>query len=208
MFSKSFSLFAIVALSISQVYGHGMVQSIKGANGVNTNGFGVKKTSDTSQASVSVIKGNTGCGTIQGKAINIAAEIENAIKSGKIPTAAGDGTINMDWFQQNAGGDGGGPGNAALDTGATGNAFKPLTITKNFGDKGRDSVNPMQVKIPAGTKCTGGSTKNVCLAKVVNSAGPFGSCFAFRTAGAKKQAAKKPGRRHAREFIPVQADEE
>ncbi|EGG04508.1 uncharacterized protein MELLADRAFT_88803 [Melampsora larici-populina 98AG31] len=105
-----------------------------------------------------------------------------AISQKTFATAADDGTVDIVWRQLNAGSDGGGPGTAFIDTTGTGNAFKPLTITKNFADGGEKSDNPMTVQLPAGTTCTGGSDKSTCLARVQNPAGPFGSCMAIKTA--------------------------
>lgn len=45
-------------------------------------------------------------------------------------------------------------------------------------DGGADSDNPMTIVVPPGTTCTGGSTGDACLIRVINPPG-FGSCFAI-----------------------------
>jgi len=178
-------LSAILALS-TQVNAHGFITDVEGANGKKGQGFGVdlaQVTPGNQGPTSSGFSADAPCGR-GGSAgqINVASSIEAAITAG-LPTVGANGEITMNWQQVNAGSDGGGPGNAFIDVSGTGANFVALDITKNFGDNGADSRNPMTVKLPAGTSCTGGSTKNVCLIKVTNPAGPFGSCIAVQSPG-------------------------
>ncbi|KAG8746871.1 hypothetical protein FRC10_003393 [Ceratobasidium sp. 414] len=178
------TLIAILALA-GYANGHGFITDIRGANGKTSNGFGVGvapfKPGD--QGPTSVINGAPiGCGRgVAVGQIDVAADLEAAVRAG-LPTADASGSISMNWRQVNAGADGGGPGTALIDVTGTGNNFKPVTISKNFGDGGADSDNPMTIAIPAGTICSGGSTANVCLLRVSNPPG-FGSCFAIALSG-------------------------
>lgn len=178
-------LSAILALS-AQVNAHGFITDVQGANGKKGQGFGVdlaQVTPGNQGPTSSGFSADAPCGR-GGTAgqINVAASIEAAITAG-LPTVDANNEISMNWQQVNAGSDGGGPGNAFIDVSGTGANFVALDITKNFGDNGANSRNPMTVKLPAGTTCTGGSTKNVCLIKVTNPAGPFGSCIAVQSPG-------------------------
>lgn len=109
--------------------------------------------------------------------------------------------------------DGEGPGTAFINTTGTGNSFQAVDITQNFGDGGANSnvrpvfgpsprinlnllsQNAMTIKLDTTTVCTGGSGAT-CLLKVVNSAGPFGSCFAVAS------PAQAAGTLHLTRYIP------
>jgi len=93
---------------------------------------------------------------------------------------------------------------AQVDATGTGKGLKAATITKNglaspkVGDKSQ-----LAVSLPAGTKCTGGKTKDLCLVSFKSASG-FGNCVVVKQAGAGAAAAstKKTTRsRHPREFI-------
>jgi len=197
--AATLSSVALVTLGfIDAVNGHGFVTQIKGANGKTVNGFGVNAASITpgNQGPTSVFKGGAPCGVgVEAGTIDVPSSIEAAIKAG-LPTADSTGILNMIWQQVNAGNDGGGPGSAAIDITGTGNNFKPLTITKNFGDGGANSANPMTVQFDPTTVCTGGSNGATCLVKVTNPVGPFGSCFAVASpasGGAQNNGAQNTG---------------
>lgn len=191
---STISLFASLLALSAHVNAHGFITDVQGANGKKGQGFGVNLSAVTpgNQGPTSVFNGGGPCGRgVTAGNINVQAEIEKAIRSG-LPTVGANGEISMNWQQVNAGADGGGPGTAAIDVTGTGNNFKPLQITKDFGDGGNNSRNPMTVKLAPGTTCTGGSTKNACLIKVTNAAGPFGSCIAVQSPGGGGGAAPPP----------------
>ncbi|KAG9099624.1 hypothetical protein FRC06_005077 [Ceratobasidium sp. 370] len=60
-----------------------------------------------------------------------------------------------------------------------------------IGDGGADSDNLMTITIPSGTICSGGSTANACLLRVINPPG-FGSCFAIALSGSSGGAVPNP----------------
>jgi len=185
MFFKASFLPAL--LVASTVSAHGTVIAIKGANGVTGVGFGVtdvtgKELRLFNQAS-RYIKGDTSvCGSqkLDGKKqtpINQAAEFSKAIAKG-VPTVADDGSISMTLFQVNA--DGAGPYVCEVSADASGKTFVPMEVTKDVpGTKGKsDAKNTpfaLNVKLPAGTKCTG--KENTCLIRCKNgNSQPFGGC--------------------------------
>lgn len=74
---------------------------------------------------------------------------------------------------------------ATVDTTGTGKSFPgTVTIVKN-GNPNPAGVAPatLQLQLPAGTTCTGGTTKNKCLVAVVSDGG-FGNCLAVTNSGA------------------------
>lgn len=95
---------------------------------------------------------------------------------------------------------------AQVDPTGAGKGFKAATITKNglaspkVGDKSQ-----LAVSLPAGTKCTGGKTGDLCLVSFKSASG-FGNCVVVKQAGAgaasAKASTKKTTRsRHPREFV-------
>jgi uncharacterized protein (DUF2345 family) len=70
---------------------------------------------------------------------------------------------------------------AQVDAAGTGKAFKAATITKN-GDPAPKTVGEtaqLSVSLPAGTKCTGGKTKDLCLVSFKSASG-FGNCMVVK----------------------------
>jgi len=104
--------------------------------------------------------------------INIAQTLDT---STAVPAAA-DGSFTVTVTNFNAGQDGSTQVTGSVDATAVGKTFSPITISKN-GVKAPTSVGSVQVDaaLPAGTKCTGGKSKNLCLVSFVT-AGNFGNC--------------------------------
>ncbi|KAJ7629731.1 hypothetical protein DFH06DRAFT_1056911, partial [Mycena polygramma] len=92
-----------------------------------------------------------------------------------IPAAA-DGTVNLDVVNFNAGADGSTSVAVQIDPTGTGKSFVAGTVTTN-GNPAPKAVESDKVvfTLPAGTKCTGGAAKNLCLVSVKTTAG-FGAC--------------------------------
>ncbi|KAJ6492583.1 hypothetical protein C8R47DRAFT_1013273, partial [Mycena vitilis] len=92
-----------------------------------------------------------------------------------IPAAA-DGTVNLDVVNFNAGADGSTSVSVQIDATGTGKSFVAGTVTTN-GNPAPKAVESDKVAftLPAGTKCTGGAAKNLCLVSVKTTAG-FGAC--------------------------------
>jgi len=114
-----------------------------------------------------------GCGNI-----NVA----NTIGSATPVQAAANGQFTVTVQDFNAGADGSRKVSGTVDTTATGKSFNggAITVTQN-GDAAPTTVGSDQVvaSLPAGTKCTGGADKNICLVSFVTTAG-FGNCVAVQ----------------------------
>ncbi|EFW15225.1 hypothetical protein D8B26_004010 [Coccidioides posadasii str. Silveira] len=110
-------------------------------------------------------------------------------RSGGLPTVSSDGMITMIYHQVNQ--DGAGPLVAEIDPSSGGqdpSAFQKAKVVENVPGVAGFSTSSnsdfeIKVKMPEGMKCSGtiGSAKNVCVARVRNTAisGPFGGAAAF-----------------------------
>ncbi|KAJ7818795.1 hypothetical protein B0H14DRAFT_3876901 [Mycena olivaceomarginata] len=201
---------AILLTSVASAYGHVVITSVIGANGVTTTGFGVTNntlrtgtTEQPFQLDTSVLKNlkDDPCGaTLQGGSINIATALADAVSQGGgiLPSLSTNGTVSMMLHQVNA--DGGGPFTAMVNTDATGATWVPATVlvqapgTNGILHGGPANV-PFSAQIPPGTTCTGGTDKATCLIRINNGgtnntlslaqgAGPFGGCVAVTQANA------------------------
>jgi hypothetical protein len=187
MHFTSVSTLFTFSLLASNVAAHGLLTTIKGANGVNGIGLAItdttgKKTRLFNQAP-RYIKGDTSaCGSqkLDGKQqtpINFQKALTTAINAG-LPSAAADGTVKMTLFQVNA--DGAGPYSCEVSADASGKNFQTIQVTKQVpGTKGKsDAANQafeLDVKLPQGIKCTG--PKGACLVRCKNgNSQPFGGC--------------------------------
>ncbi|KAF8600611.1 hypothetical protein BDV93DRAFT_525334 [Ceratobasidium sp. AG-I] len=97
---------------------------------------------------------------------------------------------------------------AQVDATGAGKAFKAATITKNgpAAPKTVGETAQLSVSLPAGTKCTGGASKDLCLVSFKSASG-FGNCVVVKQAGAGAASTKKTTRsRHAREFVAPAAE--
>ncbi|KAF7359900.1 putative gegh 16 protein [Mycena venus] len=195
---------AILLTSVASAYGHVVITSVIGANGVTTTGFGVTNntlrtgtTEQPFQLDTSVLKNlkDDPCGaTLEGGSINIATALADAVSQGGgiLPSLSANGTVSMMLHQVNA--DGGGPFTAMVNTDATGATWVPATVliqapgTNGILHGGPANV-PFSAQIPPGTTCTGGTDKATCLIRINNGgtnntlslaqgAGPFGGCVA------------------------------
>jgi len=156
MFSKSSVLASILLLSsLSGVLGHGAIAPALGVKGNPVR-------NDVQRPSTA-----TPCGSI-----NIAQNLDT---STAVPAAA-DGSFAVTVTNFNAGQDGSTQVTGSVDATGVGKTFSAITITKN-GVKAPTTVGSVQVEasLPAGTKCTGGTSKNLCLVSFVT-AGNFGNC--------------------------------
>ncbi|KAJ7150552.1 hypothetical protein C8R43DRAFT_1067998 [Mycena crocata] len=197
----------ILITSAASAYGHAVITSVIGANGVKTMGMGVSDIASTVprtgtseqpfQLDTPVLKNlkDDPCGaTLQGGSINIATAMKTALAQGGggLPSFEADGTINMEIHQVNA--DGGGPFTAMVNADATGKTWVAATVTvqapgANGILHGGPANVPFAAQLPAGTKCTGGQDGATCLIRINNGgtgntlslaqgAGPFGGCVA------------------------------
>ncbi|KAJ3535614.1 hypothetical protein NMY22_g6406 [Coprinellus aureogranulatus] len=166
MFSRSsFVILATVFLGLfSQVHAHAAVSPMLGVNGTPVRN-NVKKPSNANPC---------------GAGINIAQSINNA----QAVTAAADGSFTVTAISFNGGVDGSRQMTAQVSANGQGTNFVAATVTKN-GDRAPNGSGNQQItaKLPANTKCTGGSSGNKCLVQFKSAAG-FGNCVVVQQGGA------------------------
>jgi len=123
------------------------------------------------------------CGTIA-----IASNLDT---STAIPAAA-DGTVTMNVQNFNAGADGSTSVSVQVDSTGAGTKFVAGTVKTN-GNPNPSKVETDKVvfSLPAGTKCTGGKAKNLCLVSVKTTAG-FGACTVVSQGAAAAPAKAAP----------------
>ncbi|KAI0781407.1 hypothetical protein BD413DRAFT_489535 [Trametes elegans] len=200
--------FAVLALSVSSVYGHAFIDSVKGANGVTGVGLGVTFNGEVArggtgeqpfQLDTPVLKDTATdpCGaTLLAGSVDIAKSMAAVSQAfGGLPTIPADGSLTMGVFQVNA--DGGGPFTAEINTDATGAKWSTIEVTSQPpGVNGVLHNGPanssITVTVPSNTKCTGGTDGATCLIRLnnggpgtgslANGAGPFGGCVAVSQA--------------------------
>ncbi|QRV96159.1 hypothetical protein RhiJN_24177 [Ceratobasidium sp. AG-Ba] len=182
-FAKSIIVLAAFATT---VLGHAQVLPPMGINGT-------PKRSDTQRPSNA-----KPCGNIALSKIDSSKTI-----------AMNGNTFNADATNFNKAKDGSMQFTATFDATGTGKGFKAATITKN-GDPAPKAVgqtSQLSVSLPAGTKCTGGKNKDLCLVSFKSASG-FGNCVVVKQAGAGAASTKATGKskatrsRHPRNFAP------
>src|ERR1700737_1413586 len=136
----------LIFISASLVAGHATLVTVG-----TQNGLGVKKTTNLGGGDAIRVSAKSPCGP-KVKLSKITAANATALNA--------DGTLSMSVFQIN--GDGAGPFNVKIDTGATGKTFNTaVNVTKQV--PGKNGVSnaagkafPLDIKVPAGMVCTGG----------------------------------------------------
>jgi hypothetical protein len=153
MFTKTILLSAVFALLSSTANGHAMVTPAMGVSG---------KASRSNVQRPSTAKP---CGNA-----NIA------IDSAQTVAANAQGVFTVTAQNFNGGKDGSRQFTMQVDAAGTGKNFVAGQVTKN-GDLAPKDVGTQQLtaSLPAGTKCTGGQSKNRCLVSFKNASG-FGNC--------------------------------
>jgi len=117
-----------------------------------------------------------------GDGVNIASTFD---KSTAVP-ASSNGEVKVTVLNFNPGADGSRQVRAQVDPSGTGKNFVKMTIIGANGDpapKDNKGSQDVVAKLPTGTKCTGGSTKNKCLVQFVTTSG-FGNCVVVSQGGA------------------------
>ncbi|CAE6517038.1 unnamed protein product [Rhizoctonia solani] len=174
----------VVAALAAQILAHSVVQPVMGVSGKAVR-------SDTQRPSTAKPCGNT--------AFSKLASSQSIAMSGTTFTAtATNFNANVDGSMQFT---------ASFDPTGTGKSFKSATITQN-GPNAPPKVGQtaqLSVQLPAGTKCTGGASKDSCLVSFKSASG-FGNCVVVKQGGAggaanKAKAVKaKTTRSHPRDF--------
>jgi len=168
MFSKAIFTSAVTLALAGQVFGHCAIQPQLGVQGNSTRND-VQRPSQSAE-----------CGTT-----NIAQTIDS---STAVPLDATN-SFAATAVNFNAGQDGSTQVTALVDPTGTGNSFVAATVTKN-GILAPTTVAPadLAITLPAGTTCTGGAAKNLCLVSFTT-AGGFGNCVVVSQAAAGATAA-------------------
>jgi hypothetical protein len=169
----------LISLAATLVAGHASLVTVG-----DKPALGVKKTTGLSPANAIRVSSQNPCGP-NVKLASLSAADATALNA--------DGTLSMSVFQIN--GDGAGPFNVAIDASGTGKSFNtPADITtqvpgKNGISNAADKAFPLNIKVPAGVACAGGTTGNLCLVQVKNRSG-FGGCGVIQQGAAARRAAK------------------
>jgi len=168
MFSTKFQFLAVVsilALSL-QVNAHAAIAPALGVSGA-------PKRSDAQRA-----KGNCG-----------STNVAQTINTSTPVVAAADGSFTVTVTNFNGGADGSRKVTGTVDSTGAGKAFKGAVAIATNGDPAPTSNASEQIKatLPAGTQCTGGTNKNLCLVAFTTTAG-FGNCVVVQQGGAKAAA--------------------
>ncbi|KAI0657916.1 hypothetical protein C8Q70DRAFT_900342, partial [Cubamyces menziesii] len=110
---------------------------------------------------------NSECGNV-----NIAQNIDTSTAV----QAAANGTFAATIINFNGGVDGSRQVTALIDPTGTGKSFVSADVLQN-GDKNPSGTGSQQlvIQLPSGTKCSGGASKDKCLASFTT-AGGFGNC--------------------------------
>jgi len=163
MFSKVFTLAAIALTFTSQVQAHAAIAPALGL-------AAAPKRSDVQRPSTAKACGN--------------ANIAQTINTSTPVVAAADGSFTVTVTNFNGGKDGSRQVTMTVDATGAGNKFVAGTVTKN-GQAAPASTGSEQVTatLPAGTKCTGGTKGNLCVASFKTLAG-FGNCVVVQQGGA------------------------
>ncbi|KAJ3485595.1 hypothetical protein NLI96_g4853 [Meripilus lineatus] len=129
------------------------------------------------------------CGTT-----NIAANLNNSTSV----AVGASGVFSVTVQNFNGGQDGSRQVTANVDTTAVGKTFVAATVTQN-GDLAPTNVGTqvVTVQLPSGIKCTGGTSKNLCLMSF-KTAGNFGNCVVVKQTAATKRDVGAVGSRAAR----------
>jgi len=111
-------------------------------------------------------------------------DIASTIDSSTPVTVAADGTFTVTVTDFNAGADGSRSVSVKVDATGVGNNFVAGTILTN-GDANPTDVGSQNIvaALPAGTQCTGGKSKDLCLASFTTTSG-FGNCVVVQQSGA------------------------
>jgi len=189
MISKVFIISIAVLLLSLQVNAHAVISPALGASG--------KPVRNDAQ------KPNKGkpCGNADLSKVDSSTPVK----------ANGNGLMTMTIQNFNAGVDGSREiKTLMIDESGTGKNFKAVgnnAITQN-GDAKPTSTGTQQlaIQMPAGTKCTGGKGKNLCLLSLTTDGG-FGNCVVASQGGAAKRDTRAIGSRAARAYLEGDIDD-
>jgi hypothetical protein len=103
--------------------------------------------------------------------------------NGYVPLPSFHALVAHDMCSPSSGQDGSTQVTAKVDATASGKSFAAATVSKNgVLAPATTGSTPIVAALPAGTKCTGGASKDLCLASFTT-AGGFGNCVVVQQAG-------------------------
>ncbi|ESK93349.1 gas1-like protein [Moniliophthora roreri MCA 2997] len=178
-FSNFISSAALVLVLILGVHAHAGVNPALGVNG--------------NMARSDVKRPNNNCGGVN---VGVSIDSSTAVQ------AAADGTFQATVVNFNGGADGSRQMSAVVDATGRGNAFQgKVQVTQN-GQRAPQGTGsePLTAKLPAGTRCAGGRTGNLCLVSFKSTAG-FGNCVVVRQAGNGRRGLVAAGSRSPRALL-------
>jgi len=178
-FANLFVFSALLLSLVGQALGHAAVAPMLGV--------GTPKRSDVKRPSAA-----NPCGA----GVNIAGLFDSSTPA--VASASGAFTVKVTSF--NGGTDGSRQVTAKVGANGKATTLTAATVTKNgLNNPAGSGSQDVTVQLPAGTKCTGGTTKNKCLVQFVTSA-KFGNCVVVQQ-GAAAQVNKVAGTRAARALL-------
>ncbi|CAE6467862.1 unnamed protein product [Rhizoctonia solani] len=204
MLTRILYLSAIASL----VAAHGTITAVNGANGITGAGMGIDPNTPRDGTRAKPFQILVSFVTVKSSPERLGLAVappkrvlwiwqrrwKATASSAGLPSATANGEIQMTLHQVNQ--DGAGPYTCDV-SGDGGNTWQDATVTKNVPGAflGLSTATaedfPLNVRVPAGTQCTGGPNGDACVVRCRNAtpAGPFGSCAAFTTDGAAGGAA-------------------
>jgi len=185
MFSKSLIVSVVVLLLGLQANAHAVISPALGISGKPVR-------NDAQRPS-----GGKPCGNANLAAVDSSTPVK----------VGGNGAMSMTITNFNPGKDGSREiKTLMIDETGTGKSFKAVgsgAITQN-GDAvpTSDGTQQLAITMPAGTKCSGGKGKNLCLVSLTTDGG-FGNCVVASQAGAAKRDPRAVGSRAARAYLVI-----
>jgi len=174
MFSKFLASTTLVLALLSQVNAHAAIAPQLGV-GASPKRSDVKRPSTANPC---------------GAGATVAA---SALDSSTAVAAGADGSVKATVTNFNAGKDGSRQVTAKVDPTGAGKNFVAMTVTTNGnGNPTNVGSEPIVAQLPAGTKCTGGTSGNLCLVQFTTTAG-FGDCVVVSQGAASAGAASTAG---------------
>ncbi|KAF9254153.1 hypothetical protein L218DRAFT_886903 [Marasmius fiardii PR-910] len=169
MFSKTLAVVIAVAAAATSVHAHAGVTPALGIEGQLTG------------ADVQFPSAQTPCGNTDLSKIATSTPVQ----------ADADGTFSATAISFNGGKDGSRQFTATLDATGTGTTFDGQVEVTTNGDAEptNGGSQPLVAQLPAGTKCSGGASGNLCLV-AFKSLGGFGNCVVVAQGGGAGGAAK------------------
>jgi len=169
MFSKVFATVSLLLAVSAQINAHAIMTPALGVNGTAVR-------NDVQRPSSS-----QPCGNI---------DVASTIDASTAVVADANGTFITNATDFNAGTDGSRSFAAKVDPTGAGKNFSTVVTVSQNGDANPSTVGSDQIisSLPAGTECSGGSARNLCLVQFISSAG-FGNCVVVQASSNTTTAA-------------------